>query len=164
LYTFTLKMATAVLVERWIILNIRPGSTPKTEVIQSDQKVTQPMLRDLLVVAIQCNSIGLITHNITVTIQEPTQVTSCCNHLAPVRQLFFNSRSARMSFSQVQQVFIVEHYLARRSYLTCQNDYWLFIVPSTHIFWFFKFFYLWWHVSVLIYHLKAIFFPNFANN
>jgi hypothetical protein len=57
-----------------------------------------------------------------VTIQQPTQATSCCNLLAPVRQLSSNSRSARMSFSQVQRVFIVEHYLASRSYLTCQNE------------------------------------------
>jgi hypothetical protein len=28
-----------------------------------------------------------------------------------------------MSFSQVQRVFIVEHYLAPRSYLTCQNEF-----------------------------------------
>jgi Fe2+ or Zn2+ uptake regulation protein len=28
-----------------------------------------------------------------------------------------------MSFSQVQQVFIVEHYLASRSYLTYQNEF-----------------------------------------
>jgi hypothetical protein len=35
----------------------------------------------------------------------------------------FNSRSARMSFSQVQRVFIVQHYLASRSYLTCQNEF-----------------------------------------
>jgi hypothetical protein len=63
------------------------------------------------------------SHNIAVTIQEPTQVTSCCNLLAPVHQLFFNSRSARMSFSQVHRVFIVEHYLASRSYLTCQNEF-----------------------------------------
>jgi transposase len=34
-----------------------------------------------------------------------------------------NSRSARMYFSQVQRVFIVEHYLASRSYLTCQNEF-----------------------------------------
>jgi transposase len=27
-----------------------------------------------------------------------------------------------MSFSQVQRVFIVEHYLASRSYLTCQKE------------------------------------------
>jgi hypothetical protein len=60
-------------------------------------------------------------HNIAVTIQEPTQVTSCCNLLAPVRQLSFNSRSARMS--QVQRVFIAEHYLASRSYLPCQNEF-----------------------------------------
>jgi hypothetical protein len=58
-----------------------------------------------------------------VTIQEPTQVTSCCNLLAPVRQLSFNSRSARMSFPQVQRVFIVEHYLTSRSYLTCHSEF-----------------------------------------
>jgi hypothetical protein len=57
------------------------------------------------------------------TIQEPTQVTSCCNLLAPVRQLSSNSRSVRMSFSQAQRVFIVEHYLASRSYLNCQNAF-----------------------------------------
>jgi hypothetical protein len=34
-----------------------------------------------------------------------------------------NSRSARVSFSQVQRMFIVEHYLASRSYLTCQNEF-----------------------------------------
>jgi hypothetical protein len=62
-------------------------------------------------------------HNIAVTIQDPTQVTSCCNLLAPVRQLSSNSRSARMSFSQVERVFIVEHYLVSRSYLTCQNEF-----------------------------------------
>jgi hypothetical protein len=28
-----------------------------------------------------------------------------------------------MSFSQVQRVFIVEHCLASRSYLTCQNEF-----------------------------------------
>jgi Fe2+ or Zn2+ uptake regulation protein len=28
-----------------------------------------------------------------------------------------------MSFSQVQRVFIVEHYLASHSYLTCQNKF-----------------------------------------
>jgi hypothetical protein len=39
------------------------------------------------------------------------------------RQLSSISRSARMSFSQVQRVFIVEHYLASRSYLTCQNEF-----------------------------------------
>jgi hypothetical protein len=58
-----------------------------------------------------------------VTTQEPTQVTSCCNLLAPIRQLSANSRSERMSFSQVQRVFIVEHCLASCSYLTCQNEF-----------------------------------------
>jgi hypothetical protein len=28
-----------------------------------------------------------------------------------------------MSFLQVQRVFIAEHYLAPRSYLTCQNEF-----------------------------------------
>jgi hypothetical protein len=28
-----------------------------------------------------------------------------------------------MSFSQVQRMFIVEHYVASRSYLTCQNEF-----------------------------------------
>jgi hypothetical protein len=58
-----------------------------------------------------------------VTIREPTQVTSCCNLLAPVRQLSFNSRSARIYFSHVQRVFIVEHYLVSRSYLSYQNEF-----------------------------------------
>jgi hypothetical protein len=58
-----------------------------------------------------------------VTIREPTQVTSCCNLLAPVLQLPSNSRSARMPFSQVQRVFIVKHCLASRSYSTCQNEF-----------------------------------------
>jgi hypothetical protein len=58
-----------------------------------------------------------------VTIQESMQVTTCCNLLAPVRRLSFNSRSSRMSFSQVQRVFIVELCLASRSYLTCQNEF-----------------------------------------
>jgi hypothetical protein len=58
-----------------------------------------------------------------VTIQAPTQVTSCCNLLAPIRQLSSKSRNARMSFSQEQRVFIVEHHLASRSYLTCQNEF-----------------------------------------
>jgi hypothetical protein len=51
------------------------------------------------------------------------KVTSCCNLLLPVCQLSFNSWSAKMSFSQVQRVFIVEHYLTSRSYLTCQNEF-----------------------------------------
>jgi hypothetical protein len=51
------------------------------------------------------------------------QATSCCNLLAPVHQLSSNSRSTRMSFSQVQCMFIVKHYLAFRFYLTCQNKF-----------------------------------------
>jgi hypothetical protein len=74
-------------------------------------------------VTIQHISAGLINTHIAETIQAPTQATSCCNLLAPVRQLSSNSRSARISFSQVQRLFIVEHYLASRSYLTCQNEF-----------------------------------------
>jgi hypothetical protein len=83
----------------------------------------QPILTNLLLVAIQYNSIGLINTHIAVTIQEPTQVTSCCNLVAPVPQFSSNSRSARMSFSHVQQVFIVEHFLASRSSKPCQNEF-----------------------------------------
>jgi hypothetical protein len=79
-------------------------------------------------VPIQYNSIGLINTQYRCDLQELTKVTSyyvtpCCNPLAPVCQLSSGSRSARMCFSQVQQVFIVEHYLASRSYLTCQNEF-----------------------------------------
>jgi hypothetical protein len=56
-------------------------------------------------------------------LEQSTQVMSCCNLLVPVCQLSSNNRSARMSSSQVQQVFIVEHYLASCSYLTCQNEF-----------------------------------------
>jgi hypothetical protein len=57
-----------------------------------------------------------------VTTQEPTRLRHVVL-LAPVRHVSSNSRSARMSFSQVQRVFIVEHYLASRSDLTCQNEF-----------------------------------------
>jgi hypothetical protein len=80
-------------------------------------------IKDLLVIVIQYISIRLKTHNIVVTIQEPTQVTTCCNLLMSFLQVSLNSRSARMSFPQVQRVCIVEHYLASRSYLSCQNEF-----------------------------------------
>jgi hypothetical protein len=48
---------------------------------------------------------------------------SYCNLLVTVCQLFFNSQSARMFFSQMQWVFIVEHYLASHSYLTYENEF-----------------------------------------
>jgi hypothetical protein len=66
--------------------------------VQSDQKVMQLILTYLLMDAIQYNLIGLINTHIAVTIQEPTLVTSCRNLLVPVRQLSFNSESARISF------------------------------------------------------------------
>jgi hypothetical protein len=93
--------------------------------VQGDRNVTQPVLKYLLMVAIQYNWIGLINtqYRCDYRVQEPTHVTSCCNLLAPVRELSSKSRSARMSFSQVQRVFIAEHYLASRSYLTCQNEF-----------------------------------------
>jgi hypothetical protein len=59
-------------------------------------------------------------NNIAVAIQDLTQFTSCLNVLAPVRQSF--SRMS-VSFSQVQRVFAVEHCLAPRSCLTCQNEF-----------------------------------------
>jgi hypothetical protein len=99
------------------------GSALRFINIQSDWKFTQPILKCLLMIAIQYNSSGLINTHIVVTIQEPTHVTSCYNLLAPVRQLSSNSRIARMSFSQVQLMFIVEHYLAYRSYVTCQYQF-----------------------------------------
>jgi hypothetical protein len=58
-----------------------------------------------------------------VTAQEPTQVTSRCNLLASVCHLSFYNRSVRVSFSQVQRVFVVEHCLASRLYVTCQNEF-----------------------------------------
>jgi hypothetical protein len=91
--------------------------------IQDNRKVTQPILKYLLMVVFQYNSIGLINAQYRCDYTKPTQVLSCCNLLAPVSQLSSNSRSARMSFSQVQRVFIVENYLASRSYLTCQNEF-----------------------------------------
>jgi hypothetical protein len=43
--------------------------------------------------------------------------------LAPIRQLSSNSRNARIFVTRVQWVFIVEHYLAPLSYLSCQNKF-----------------------------------------
>jgi hypothetical protein len=57
-----------------------------------------------------------------VTIQETTQVKSCFKFLAPVCQLSFNSRRAKSLFSHLHRVFIVEHCLASRSHLNCQNE------------------------------------------
>jgi hypothetical protein len=65
-----------------------------------------------------------------VTIQHPTQITSCPNLLAPVRQLSFNSRNSRLSFSQAKRLFTVEHCLASRSYLTCQNAFCYILLDS----------------------------------
>jgi hypothetical protein len=81
-----------------------------------DRKVKQLTLKYILMAAIQYSSIALInTLNIAVTTQQPTQVTSCCHLLSPVRQLFSHSRSVMTSFSQVQRVFTVTIHLASRS-------------------------------------------------
>jgi hypothetical protein len=91
--------------------------------LQNDRKVTQPILIYLFMVAIQYNSTGLINTQYRCDYTGAHAVMSCCNLLSSVRKLSSNSRSTRLSFSQVQRVFIVEHYLASRSYLTCQNEF-----------------------------------------
>jgi hypothetical protein len=48
---------------------------------------------------------------------------SCHVHAHASLSVVFKQWSARMSFSQVQWVFTVEHYLASCSYLTCQNEF-----------------------------------------
>jgi hypothetical protein len=68
--------------------------------------------------SIQYSSIGLVN---TISLWLYKSPRRSRHLLSPVCQLPFNSRSARMSFSHVQRVFIVEHYLASRSYLTCQS-------------------------------------------
>jgi hypothetical protein len=79
--------------------------------VQDDRQVTQLTLKYLLTAAIQYNFIGLIN-------------TQCrCNLLVTVRLLSSNGPSVRTPFSQVQRVLIVEHFLASRSYLTCQNEF-----------------------------------------
>jgi hypothetical protein len=77
----------------------------------------------LLMVAIQYNSIELLTHNIGVTIQEPTQVTSCCITCSRQSVSCLSTVEVEQSSSQVQRVFIAEHYLASRSYFICQNKF-----------------------------------------
>jgi hypothetical protein len=56
-------------------------------------------------------------------VELPTRITSCCNLPAPVRHLSSNGRSAGMSFSQMQRLFNVEHCVASRSYVICQNEF-----------------------------------------
>jgi hypothetical protein len=87
-----------------------------------DLKVTQLILKCLLKVAIQKILTGCVNTQYCCDYKEPTQVISCYNPLAPVRQLPSNSRSVRMYFSSVQRVFIVKRYLTSGSYLTCQNE------------------------------------------
>jgi hypothetical protein len=90
----------------------------------SGRKFMQPILKYLLMVATQYNSIGLInTHYHCDYKRVHAGHTSCSNLLAPVRHLSSNSGSSRISFSQEQRVFIFEHYLSSRSYFTCQNEF-----------------------------------------
>jgi hypothetical protein len=75
-------------------------------------------------VAIQYNSTGFLSQN------------RCdrSRHVFPARaspSVVFNSRSIRMYFSQLQRVFIVEHYLPSPSYLTCQNEFRDTFIDST---------------------------------
>jgi hypothetical protein len=51
-----------------------------------------------------------------VTIQDPTQVTLCWN-------LLIVSCLSTVEVQSLSEVLIVEHYLASRSYLTCQNEF-----------------------------------------
>jgi hypothetical protein len=67
------------------------------QTVQSDRKVTQPILKSLLMVAVQYSSIGLIhTHNIAVTIQSPRR--------SPVRQLSFNCQCKDVFFTSATSV------------------------------------------------------------
>jgi hypothetical protein len=83
-------------------------------------------------VAIRYIQLDWWTHSVAVIIQEP----------APVRQMSSNSPSARMSFSQVQRVLIVEHCLASRFYINCQTHFSILLCHTNPN-------YLdWWTVSV----------------
>jgi hypothetical protein len=62
-------------------------------------------------------------HNFAVVVREATQGHVLLYHARASPSVVFNSRSARMYFSHVQRVFIVEHCLASRSLLTCQNEF-----------------------------------------
>ncbi|KDR21910.1 hypothetical protein L798_00461 [Zootermopsis nevadensis] len=55
--------------------------------------------------------------------RESTQLLSCFNLLEPVRLLAFNTRNARMSFSQAQRLFVIEHRLAFHPYLTAKMSF-----------------------------------------
>jgi hypothetical protein len=63
-------------------------------IVQSDRKVTQPILKYFLIVIIQYNFIGLINTQYRRDIQELTQVTLCFNLLAPVRHVLFISAAS----------------------------------------------------------------------
>jgi hypothetical protein len=86
--------------------------------IQGDRKVMQPILKYILMVAIQYNSIGLIKTqyrcDYTRAHAGHVMLQPAC---ASPSVVFKESKDV---FSQVQWVFIVEHYVASRRYLTCQ--------------------------------------------
>jgi hypothetical protein len=67
-------------------------------IVQGNLQVTKPILKYLLMAAIENNSTGLVNTCIAVTVQEPTQVRGRFNPLSPDRQLSVNSQRARMSF------------------------------------------------------------------
>lgn len=61
--------------------------------------------------------------NTHIAVVGPTKVMSCYNLLALVLHLSSNSPDARMYVLQIQRVFIVEHFLTSRYYLTCKNEF-----------------------------------------
>jgi hypothetical protein len=70
---------------------------------------------------------------IAVSVQQPTQVKSCCNLLTPVRQLSSNGRSAKTPFSQAQRLFTAEHRLASRSDLITWQTGFRGTVPNSPV-------------------------------
>jgi hypothetical protein len=88
-----------------------------------DRKVTQPILKYLLMVTIQYNSNWLINtqYRCDYTKAHAGHVMLQPDRASP--SVVFQQSNARISFSQVQWVFIVKHYLASCSYLTCQNEF-----------------------------------------
>jgi hypothetical protein len=86
----------------------------------SDREVIQPMLEHLLMIVIRYSSTALINtqYRCDHTRSHAGHVTSPASASPSV---VFSS-SAKMCFSQVQRVFVVEHCLASRYSLTCQKE------------------------------------------
>jgi hypothetical protein len=88
--------------------------------IQGDRKVTQPIFID------GCNSVQLDCinkHTISLWLYKNLHKSRHVVTYSPFPQLSSNNRSARMSFSQVQRMFIVERYLVSRSCLNYHNEF-----------------------------------------